>query len=329
MNWLTLRQYRSQAIAGYAALAILAALFLITGIQIFNTFADSGLKACLARSGADCNTLATYFSDRYSSLQWFLPVVLIAPVLFGMFWGAPLVARELENGTHRLAWTQGVTRGRWITSKLVVILGSAALASGILAATMTWWASAFVQARNWVRLDFGPFDLTGFVPVAYTVFAVALGIAFGALIRKTLPAMVATFGVFFAVRIPIIAVARERYMAAKTVLTPFALKGEMSAAGARDWVLRSDVIDRTGATVGQFGFSPQMLAERCPDLLAPGVTPEKIDAGRCLSRLGYQISETFHPDNRFWTFQAIESAIFLVLAAGLVAFVIWRVKRVS
>jgi hypothetical protein len=97
----------------------------------------------------------------------------------------------------------------------------------------------------------------------------------------------------------------------------------------KDWVLSSQLVDASGAAFGRFGFTPQMLADRCPDLLKDGQLSDKVDATRCIQRLGLSMSETFHPDSRFWTFQAIESAIFLVLAAALVAFVVWRVKRVS
>lgn len=41
-----------------------------------------------------------------------LLVVLAVPAVIGMFWGAPLISRELETGTHYLAWNQGVTRTR-------------------------------------------------------------------------------------------------------------------------------------------------------------------------------------------------------------------------
>lgn len=332
MNWLTLRQYRTQAIAGYAALFLLTAVFVITGFQIFDTFVASGLQACI-RGGGPCDELSTFFSNRYNSLQWFLPLVLVAPALFGMFWGAPLVARELEHGTHRLAWTQGVTRRRWISSKLLIVMGSAAVASGILAAAVTWWSRGFVDSHNWVRLDFGPFDLTGIVPVAYTLFAVALGVALGAMFRKTLPAVFATLAAFFAVRIPIITLARKHFMAPITRSFPLGVDEPhitgMGTGGLRDWVFRSEVVDKTGAPFGQFGITPQMLADRCPDLLAPGEAPAKIDAARCLGRLGVRVSETFHPDTRYWSFQWIEAGIFLFLAVALVAFVIWRVKRVS
>lgn len=332
MNWLTLRQYRTQAIAGYAALAVLAVLFLITGAQIWNTFVESGLKECIARALTECDELASAFDDRYSSLQWFLPLVLVAPALFGMFWGAPLVARELEHGTHRLVWTQGVTRRRWITSKLAIVLGGTALASGILALVMTWWARGFVDSLNWVRLDFGPFDLTGIVPVAYSLFAVALGVALGSVFRKTLPAVFAALAVFFAVRIPIVTLARKHFLAPITRLTPLKIDepviGGTATGGLRDWVIRSEVVDKTGAPFGQFGISQQVMAERCPDLMTGGQL-DKVDAGRCLSRLGVRLSETFHPDSRYWTFQWIEGAIFLGLAAALIAFVFWRVKRVS
>jgi ABC-type transport system involved in multi-copper enzyme maturation permease subunit len=281
------------------------------------------LERCLTRTGADCSALINNL-DRYDSLQWFLPLVIAAPAFFGMFWGAPLVARELENGTHRLVWTQGVTRRRWITSKLAIVLGGTVLASGILALTVTWWSRPFVDAGKWVRFQPGNFDLQGIVPIAYTVFAVALG----SLFRKTLPAAFATLAGFAAVRIPI-GFLRRYYMAPETSLTPFKVDEPILSSTGQNWVLSSQIVDGSGASTDMFLLSPQTLAERCPDLLGPDQLLDKANAGRCIQRIGLQMSETFHPAGRFWAFQWIEAGIFLALAAALIAFVIWRVKRVS
>ena len=60
-----------------------------------------------------------------------------------MFVGAPLVARELESGTFRFAWTQGRSRVQWIVIKLVllaVVLTAFALA---FSALFTWWYRPF------------------------------------------------------------------------------------------------------------------------------------------------------------------------------------------
>ncbi len=45
-------------------------------------------------------------------------VMYLTPLIIGAFWGAPMIARELEAGTHRLAWNQSVARDRWLLAKL-------------------------------------------------------------------------------------------------------------------------------------------------------------------------------------------------------------------
>ena len=72
---------------------------------------------------------------------------LAVPALIGMFWGAPLVAREFETGTLRLVWTQGVTRVRWLAAKLGVA-GMAAITAGELFSLMVdWWSSPIRKAN--------------------------------------------------------------------------------------------------------------------------------------------------------------------------------------
>ena len=57
------------------------------------------------------------FTNQYSSMMFIGILLLLLPLLIGLFWGAPLVSREVEHGTHRLVWTQGVSRRRWAAVK--------------------------------------------------------------------------------------------------------------------------------------------------------------------------------------------------------------------
>src|SRR5207245_7294121 len=111
------------------------------------------------------------------------------PVLLGTFLGAPLVARELEGGTHRLAWTQGISRRRWLLLGLAVVLSISVVASAVLSAAVSWaltpWLALEQGIGNPGRFSSGTFDAVGVVPVAYAVFALALGVAGGALLRRT------------------------------------------------------------------------------------------------------------------------------------------------
>jgi hypothetical protein len=156
-----------------------------------------------ACQGSACTAATTAFLASYRWMQVLAPpLLLVLPALLGMFWGAPLVARELETGTFRMAWTQSVTRKRWLAVKLAVAgLASMAIA-GLLSLILTWWFSPIdrVQANP---LDPSVFGVRGIVPVGYAAFAFALGVTAGVLLRRTIPAMAVTLVGFTAARLAV------------------------------------------------------------------------------------------------------------------------------
>src|SRR5207247_984538 len=183
------------------------------------------------------------FSSRYNNLPFLVPLFLVIPMLVGVFWGAPLVAREVEQGTHRLVWTQGVTRRRWFGTKVALIGPVTAAGGALFALLVTWWSSPLVKASD-DRFAVGIFDLRGIAPIGYVLFALALGVAAGAMIRKTLPAMAATLGGFVVVRVVVDVFVRPHYMATRTA--SYGLFGPSPREGLGEWVVRSSVIDSTG-----------------------------------------------------------------------------------
>jgi hypothetical protein len=322
--WVTWRQHRAQALATLIGLAAIGIFSLITGPRIVAAFRE--LHACTVVPGQDCSLLQDSFDQRFNGLQFVIPLYMVIPLLLGVFLGAPLIAREVEQGTHRLAWTQSVTRDRWALSKIGLVFGFGLAALALFAWTVTVWSGPLVDASD-SRFGFGSFDLRGIAPIAYGVFALALGTAAGALIRKTLPAMAVTLGGFVVVRVFVEVFLRPRYLAAQTVSYPFLQ--ESPRAGLGDWIIRSNIVDPTGRFVSPDGgirVDPQALGQACPGFpRAAGLDKEQV--GKCLSQLGVHTIDTFQPGNRFWLFQGIESAIFLLLAAGLVVFAIWLIRR--
>jgi hypothetical protein len=333
MTWLAWRQYRAQAIAGAFALGIVGLFFVLGGAQMWHTYHATGLERCLGIPGASCEELTRAFKDRYTYTDFVGVTFLLMPVLVGMFWGAPLVARELEAGTHRLAWTQSVTRRRWILTKLAVIGGSTVVFSALFSLGFWWWSHAQV-ITGWNSFEPGLFDLLGIVPVAYALFAVALGVALGAMIRKTLPAVFATLGVFVAVRVVFMVFIRRHYLPPKTFVSQLGLGIPNLGSGA--WRLGERIVDASGAAVSTSsgptinGVDLTYLSAHCPGISpAIGKIPSKDAVLECFSRLGFRSIQTFHPADRFWTFQAIEAAIFVGLAALLVVYILRRVRRLA
>src|SRR5208282_5958225 len=136
MTWVIWRQYRvSAAIAG-AILAAFAVLLLITGLQDAARW-HAALASC-AKDGT-CGNLAQTVSLGSGLLTALTTLTLAVPLLFGMFWGSPAVARERETGTVQFAWTQSVTRRRWLSVKTGWLLLAGAVFGGAVAGLVTWW----------------------------------------------------------------------------------------------------------------------------------------------------------------------------------------------
>ena len=147
----------------------------------------------------------------------------LAPALMGIFWGAPLIAREFETGTHRIAWNQSVTRTRWTLAKLGLVGLAAVATAGLLSLMVTWWASPIDHAASlaggsllvaagggtgvhstWfveTWLDPAIFAVRGVAPLGYAAFAFALGVTAGVLLRRTLPAMAVMLVVFAVIQV--------------------------------------------------------------------------------------------------------------------------------
>jgi hypothetical protein len=326
MIWVTWRQHRTLLLASTGLLAAMLAALLLTGLGIAHTFQSSGLAACLAVPTRDCNELASAFSDHYSGLGFLVPLFLVLPALLGVFWGAPLVAREIEQGTHRLAWSQSVTRDRWLGTKLLMLATATAIGAAIFTLVLNWWSRPLVLASD-NRLDPGIFDLRGFVPVAYALFVLALGVAAGSLIRRLIPAMLTTVAGYTVIRFLVATFVRPHYMAAR--VRTYSFLGPEAGGRVGDWVLSRTTLDRAGHVVGAgHELNLNALVPRCPGLIPnPGTFPDKDPILACVQHLGFRIQAVYQPGSRYWAFQGIETAIFVALAAALFAISFWWVRR--
>jgi hypothetical protein len=316
MTWLVWRQHRTQVTFAAAALAVFGVLLLVTGLQMASQY-HSALVACAAAH--TCSTLASTLNLGSKLMSALVSLTMIVPCLLGVFWGGPLIARELEAGTNQFAWAQSVTRRRWLVVKIGWALLAAAAWGAAISALVTWWSGP-VNALNHQNFLPGKFDIQGIVPIGYALFAVALGITAGALFRRTLPALAVTIGVFIGLRVAIENFLRQHYMAAITLA--YQINHSVTPKGSY-WPLAQGIAGPSGPLAS----SPGLIVAGVPltDIPAAchvgqaGVSVRLMQSvTSCISAHGIHDYLTYQPANRFWAFQGIETGIFVLLAAALI-----------
>jgi hypothetical protein len=321
MTWWAWRQHRSQMLAAAGVLAAVAIWMGVTGVGFAHDFRDLGIASCLAARG-DCSQAIDQFEALHRGLALLVPLLLVAPGLIGVFWGAPLIAREVEAGTHRLAWTQSLSRRRWLAWQLGFLGAGTVVLSALFAWLVSWWSGP-ITAAGLNRFTPGIFDLRGIVPVFYAAFAFALGVAVGSVIRRTVAAMGITLLGYAGVRAAVTLVARPHFATPVVVSSPIG-QGNVRVDLA-DWVLHTEAVDALGHVVGRGGgIDLKLMVGRCPPpiFVDPGGSVQS-----CLQRLGIHLVSTIQPYYRYWSFQLIESAIFAVLTVLLVAFTVRWVRH--
>ncbi|BCY13961.1 ABC transporter permease subunit [Actinoplanes sp. L3-i22] len=312
MIWLSWRQFRAQALVAAVALILLLGYLVMLGRQI----RDGDY------SGAE---LREHFQGRVYLLD---AVPLLTPALIGLFWGAPLVARELETGTHRLAWNQSVTRRRWLAVKLLLVGFAALVAGALVSASLTWAASPLDQftGDRFSTIFFGTRNLA---PAAYGIFALVLGVVVGLLIRRTVPAMALTLLVLVVTQTLTPNLVRPHLLPAEHMSAP------VTAEVVRNLSFLGQQPEISGLKVpGAWVISTSEL--RTADGLRVGadaygkcVAGSFDKAADCLGALNLHVDVDYQPTGRYWTFQWLESGLYLGLALLLAALGLWRIRRAA
>ena len=314
MTWLVWRLHRTQLYIAAALLAALTILLLVTGLQMASQY-HSALAACGASHS--CATLASTLFLGSHAVGFGVIMTLGVPALFGLFWGAPLVASELETATSQFAWMQSVTRKRWLAVTAGWMLLAAAAWGGAVSGLVTWWSGP----DNALQLDQfkpGRFDIMGIVPVGYALFAMALGLCAGALARRTLPALAVTLAGFIVVRSVVTLWLRPHYISAVTVT--YKLFSGYTPAGSY-WQLAQGIRNPAGQLVPApngaaiDGIPLGYLPSACAAAGKGG--PPTASCRQALAAFHGFI--TYQPASRYWAFQGIEFGIFAALAALLIA----------
>ncbi|HEY7222476.1 MAG TPA: hypothetical protein VH561_02505 [Micromonosporaceae bacterium] len=353
---LTWRQFRTPAAVAAAAVLVLAVFAALTGPDLAHAYAAT-LAAC--RRAGDCPTATAAFARTDSALSNALgTLVTFAPALIGAFWGAPLIAREMEAGTFSLVWMQSVSRARWLLVKLSVLGLASALCAGLLSLILTWWARPLDDASAAIYATFGQRDI---VPIGYALFAFLLGVTAGMVVRHTVAAMAVTLFVFVTVRVcttyglrPRIVAPEHRVFALDPASTGFGSEVSPSIllnswfngrptsqldpatpSLPNAWIYSSRVVDANG-----HDLTDAVLNATCPGVASrggqptvPGHVPVSDSAAQaaraCVTKIGatYHQLLTYQPASRYWTLQWAELGTYVGATALLAAVCLWWIRR--
>jgi hypothetical protein len=313
MAWVTWRQHRATLISVPAVLGAIAVFLVVFGLKVHHDYA--AIVNCPMggqNESGDCGQLITSFNNFDWTLGNTCAILLqLAPVLIGAFAGAPLLARELETGTYRYAWTQGLGRERQAIAKLAILGVTLAVVAGAFGQLFAWFFQPFLYVEQMNVLTETVFDTRGLVFPAFTVVAFAIGAFLGMLIRRVVPALAATLGVYLVVRLA--AWGTRKYYPVAVVTSNakiFNGFGTPSLPGY-PWILSTWLTGPGGkpasqSVINRFNHSP-----------GPNPSPPP----------GYTEWNRWIPLSHYWPMQFIEAGWLLVLAVALMAGTVWLVRR--
>jgi hypothetical protein len=326
MTWVTWRQHRVTLAAVAGLLAAAAAYALVTGLRLHHGYA--AVARCHPAGSDVCRRVANDFLNAYGAgAQLAAALLQLVPALIGVFAGAPLLARELETGTFRFAWTQGFGRVRWTVAKLTTLAVAATAAAGACSVLFSWSFRPIVSTGSYGYSPLYPtlFDLRGVTFAAWTLAAFAIGACAGVLVRRAIPAMFVTLAAWVALAFATGAYLRRHYEA--PVVTT-----RINVAPP-DWVL-SETLTHGGKPAGLAALNetlvPVGVRAVTPSLFTPvpgPATPDDFDPIRYLVHHGFSQVTVYQPAGRFWPFQWLEASWLLALSLLLLATTVWLVRH--
>ena len=317
------RQHRFALVTVATLLGALAVYLWIVGSSLHNAYAaaiachPAGLPACQAVVN-NFNGLGSFLSNGV--------ILQVLPAAIGAFVGAPLLAREMETGTFRYAWTQGFGRRRWTLAKLVALGLAVTVAAGLFSLLLGWYYQPYLATGNSALainelspFNSGLFDLGRVTFAGWTLAAFAIGALAGMLIRRVVTALAATLAVYTGLALAVGLYLREHY------LTPLLVKNASPPASA--WVIGQQWYARGGQPVSQSTLG--QVLQTAPQLAGGkgGIPQDDPTVNQYLVQHGYTLWTTYQPGSRFWPFQWIEGGWLLALSVLLIAATVWLVRR--
>ncbi|WP_405508048.1 ABC transporter permease [Streptomyces cyaneofuscatus] len=264
---------------------------------------DEDVDAC---GNDDLYALTTAQNAAESLLSGGGSALLLLACLVGAFVTGPLIARELESGTFRMAWTQSVSPARWLAARLAVPAALSVAGVGLLSLVYRWgWTEVshpLAFGLGW--FNNGIFPGIGPVAVGYALFGVAVGALCALLVRRMLLSIVVTTAV--------LGVVMTGFTQRRRMLWPVDRILGNGHPGANAWTTETGMLTASGE---------KLFGRDCPSMDADH------DIVGCMKARGGVTDFTdYHPASHFWPLQLVETGILLALAA-LAVFAAFRVLR--
>jgi hypothetical protein len=301
MTWVGWRLQRTEMVVVAGIFALLAVLLVPTGIHMANAYHDNGLSACVTNNGPACANRIGAFQSEFQALTVLANWFTLIPGLIGVLLAAPFIL-DLEHGTYRLAWTQSITRRRWLVGKLSLPIAASLASSVALILLFTWWRAPMVDLFG--RLDTGVYDTEGTVVIGYMLFALGLALALGAVWRRSAASLAVAFVGYFAVRVFV------DYWLRSRLVSP--LTATWKGTGTPHFLYHAIVLSETATVNGRqvMSDSGSFLGGSAQVGLPKGAITPIFHA-------------VYRPPSQFWQLQLAETGLFLGIAALMIVFAAW------
>jgi hypothetical protein len=323
MVWLTWRQHRWAVLGSLVLTAIFVGWMLYLSIDMTNLYHQCHDTQCPPFSAQHARLFAA--DGPILQAEILTLVVQYTPLLIGLFIGVPVLAREHEQRTLLLAWSQDVSPVRWLWTKLALLGLFVAILTAVLSAATDHLAHVYSNITGASLFGNRIFPVTGMLPLAGSVCWFAVGVALGAAIRRTLPAMFAIIAAFIGTILGI----QWRY---PTLIEPqftYLRPDQPSPLAAdRNGLIVNGLIEIRPDAASNLYDAPGHevtytdLVRMCPELNNPSGTmiPDCVTRNHLLTYVTYQ------PSSRIPEFHLIIASGYLALAAVALA-AVWLIVR--
>jgi hypothetical protein len=300
MAWVTWRQHRVALTGLVVALAAIGTYTWMVGLQLHHAYAAE--LACHPAGSDACLQLTSGFNSVGGFLTngWILQLM---PALIGAFIGAPVLAREMETGSYRYAWTQGFGRWRWTLAKLAGLAVAVTAAASAISVLFSWYYQPYFGAHNQAR------DLSELTSLAPSLFDLR-GVAFGACTLVAYAGLAIATGAWL----------RAHYFA--PIVTRSLNVPSSVWIVSQNWTKGGQTVSQTVLYQVLQGAPAQVAGKE-----GGGPNLHALVAWQYLVQHGYIQVTSYQPATRFWAFQWVEAGWLLGLSVLLIAVTVWLVRR--